>query len=67
MLAKKPPFTCCPAAKHQKHNQLAATNIREKTVDFLNFTARASTLAPAIILRTLVPLQVSVPVGSIIP
>ena len=31
---KKHSFTSCPAAKHPKHNKLAATNIREKPVDW---------------------------------
>ena len=48
---KKHPFTGYPAAKHPKHNKLAVTDIQEKPVD----TARASTLASAIILKTYVP------------
>ena len=34
----------------QKHGKLAVTDIWEKPVDFFNYTARALTLAPAIIL-----------------
>ena len=35
-----------------KNNKLAVTDIREKPVDFFTDTARAFTLAPAIVLRT---------------
>ena len=49
---KNVPFTSYPAAKHSKHNKLAVTDILEKTVDFFNDTARAPTLAPAMILPT---------------
>ena len=52
MHKEKHSFTSHPAAKNPKHNKLAVTDIREKPVDFFNNTARASTLAPAIILRT---------------
>ena len=52
MPGQKHPFTSCPAAKHSKHNKLAVTSIQEKPVDLLNDTAWASTLAPAIILKT---------------
>ena len=52
MLAKKHRVTCCPAAKHPKHNKLRVTEIREEPVDFFNATARASTFAPAIVLLT---------------
>ena len=54
---KKHPFASYPAAKHPKHSQLAVTDIREKPVDFFNNTARASTLALAIIFKIQVPLQ----------
>ena len=57
MPGKKHPLTSHSAAKHTKHNKLAVTDIREKPKDILNDTARASTLAPAIILQPLVPLQ----------
>ena len=57
MLAKNHPFTCCPLAKHPKHNKLEVTHIRENTLDFFNDTAQASTFAPAIILLPWVPLQ----------
>ena len=50
MPEKNHPSTSYPAAKHQKHNKLPITDKQEKTVDFSNDTARASTLAPAIIL-----------------
>ena len=46
MLAKNHPFLCCPAAKHQNSAS------KEKPVDFIHGTARASTLAPEIILVT---------------
>ena len=66
---KKHPFTCCPAAKHQKHNRLAVTDIREKPVDSLNNNARASALSSSIILWICKGsfAKVFVPVGSIIP
>ena len=32
---KKPPFSCCPAAKHPKHNKLAVTDKQENPVNFL--------------------------------
>ena len=47
---KKHPFTCCPTAKHRKHSKFAITDMRQKPVDFVYCTARASTLVPAIIL-----------------
>ena len=40
-----------------KNNKIAVTDIREKPVDLFNGTARASTLALAIILLNWVPLQ----------
>ena len=49
---KKHPFTSYPAAKHEKSSKLVVTDIQEKPVDFFNDTARASTLASAIILQT---------------
>ena len=33
-VSKTHTFTCCPTAKHPKHNQLAVKNILEKAVDF---------------------------------
>ena len=54
---KKHEFTTYHAAKHQKRNKLAVTNVREKPVNFFNETARASTLTPAIILQTWLLLQ----------
>ena len=44
-------------AKKPKTSKLAATDKREKPVDFFHDTARASTFAPTIILLTRVPLQ----------
>ena len=52
MLAKKHPFTCCPAAKHQNAENLSVTNKREKPADYFYGTAWASSLAPKIITRT---------------
>ena len=49
-MPKKHPFTSYPAAKHPKQNKLAVTDIRDKSVDCVHDTARALTLAPAIIL-----------------
>ena len=43
------PSTCCPAAKHQNHNKMPFTNIKETPVDFFGDNKRAFTLAPAII------------------
>ena len=48
---KKHPFASYPAAKHPKHRKLAVTDIPEKSVEFFNDTAQASTLSPAIILQ----------------
>ena len=45
---KKPQFTSYPESKL---NKLPVTDVREKPVVFFNDTARASTLAPAIILQ----------------
>ena len=61
---KKHPFTSYPAAKHlnttnlrlQTTEVICVTDIREKPVDFYD-TARASTFAPAIILRIRALLQ----------
>ena len=49
---EKHTFTTFSAAKHPKHITLTVTDTREKPVDFFNAIARASTLAPAIILQT---------------
>ena len=46
------PSTCCPAAKHPKHNMFQVTNIRRKPVDFFYGTKREFTLALAIIYQT---------------
>ena len=54
---EKHSFTSYPAAMHPKHNKLAIADIREKPVNFFNDNARTSTLDPAIILHTKVPLQ----------
>lgn len=44
-------------AKPPKRNKLAATYMQEKPVDLVNDVARASTLAPPLILLFWVPLQ----------
>ena len=49
MPEKNQPFTSYLAANHQK---LAVTDIQQKPVDFFNDNARASTVAPAMILQT---------------
>ena len=49
---KKHLFISYLAAKHPKHSKFAVINIREKTVNFFNDTARALSLCPAIILQT---------------
>ena len=46
-------------SKTHKRSKLAVTDIRQKTVDFFNNTARALTLALAIIFKTQVPVQKS--------
>ena len=56
MLVKKHPFTCCPAAKHENAENLALQTYEKNQWTFY-ITARALTLAPAIILLTQVPLQ----------
>ena len=68
MLEKNHPFTCCPTAKHAKHNKLAVTDIREKPVNFFNDTARALDLCSRNNFANLGSFaKVSVPVQSIIP
>ena len=54
---EKHPSTCCLAAKRSKKQQIAVKEIREIPVDFLNGSARASTLAFVKFLLTGVPLQ----------
>ena len=54
---KKHPFTGYPAVKHPKHRKFAITDIRKKPVNCFYCSTRASTLVPAIILLTQVPLQ----------
>ena len=52
---KKHPFTRHPAAKHLKHSNFAVTDIRENPADLFSGATRASTLDPAIILRSWFP------------
>ena len=52
MLAKKHPFTCCPAKKAPKCSKFRVTTIQEKPADILYGTARALTLASEITFLT---------------
>ena len=54
---KKAPINILSRSNAPKTQQIAITDMREKPVKFLNSSARASTLAPAIILLPLVPSQ----------
>ena len=54
---KKHPFTSYSTTNHLKHSKSAITDVREKTADLFSCTTRASTLAPAIILRLRISLQ----------
>ena len=58
-------MTSHPAAKQQKHNNLAVTDLREKTVEFFDDTARFNSRNNFANLGSFA--KVSVPVGSIIP
>ena len=62
---KKYSSTCCPLAKHPKHNKIAVTNMREKPVDLyrtgVNFSSRNNFANLGSLAK------VSVPVQSIIP
>ena len=55
LLGKKKHLQVC--SKAHKRNKLAVTDIRQKPVGFFNNTARASTLALAIIFKIQVPSQ----------
>ena len=54
---KKHPFASYPAAKHPKHSKFTVTDIREKPVNFLHCSTRASTLVSAILLLSRAPLH----------
>ena len=54
---KKHPFASYPAAKHPNAENLRLQTYNKKPVDFFNDTARALTLALAIIFKIQVPLQ----------
>ena len=54
---EKAPIYKLSPSKTPKNNKLVVTDTRQKTVEIVTGTARAPTLAPAIILRTWVFLQ----------
>ena len=56
MLAKRHPFTCCPAAKHQNAADVALQTFEKNQQTFYG-AKQASTLVSEIILPTSVPLQ----------
>ena len=64
---EKTPIYKLSAAKHSKNHKLAVVDIRQKPVEFFTDTARAPTLAPAIICELGSFAKASIPVRSIIP